>query len=151
VDGADDGVEAGGGAEDEAGVGALQHQVAPRDEHLPRRRRDPERRGSGRRLVRWPDRSPPGAADAESKRVIERTPAVRTLTLPWTSSPSPRLKPVERDAAVSDTAGRSCARAEQEHVCGCGGLAEEPRMSGGWLERGLGGGAAPRSAGRCDV
>lgn len=40
VDGADNGVEAGGGAEDEARVGALQHQVAPRDEHLPRRRRD---------------------------------------------------------------------------------------------------------------
>lgn len=40
VDRADDGVEAGGGAEDEAGVGALQHQVASCHEHLPRRRRD---------------------------------------------------------------------------------------------------------------
>jgi hypothetical protein len=78
VDGADDGVEAGGGAEDEAGVGALQHQVAPRDEHLPRRRRDPERRGSGRRLVRWPDRRLPGEADAESNRVIAQNQAVHS-------------------------------------------------------------------------
>ena len=49
VDRADDGVEAGGGAEDEAGVGALQHQVASRDEHLPRRRRDPARTTQQRR------------------------------------------------------------------------------------------------------
>jgi hypothetical protein len=50
VDRADDGVEAGAGAEDEAGVGALQHQVASRDEHLPRRRRHSERRTTARRL-----------------------------------------------------------------------------------------------------
>jgi hypothetical protein len=41
AEGADDGVESGGGAEDEAGVGALQHEVATRDEHLPGRRRHP--------------------------------------------------------------------------------------------------------------
>ena len=56
AEGADDGVEPGGGAEDEAGVGALQHEVAPRDEHLPRRRRHPAPTRHARRSDRSPER-----------------------------------------------------------------------------------------------